>query len=107
MLAPHEQLAAILGGRRSTYPSEDLLLRARLDLDQGRTREAALQAQAAQAALEAELRGEQADALRKHSEALGDLATAAQARDLEEREAALLGEVVVELERLARRRRHA
>src|SRR5439155_18193469 len=43
MLAPEEQLAHILGGRRPAHPSEDLLLRSRLDFDQGRTRAAALQ----------------------------------------------------------------
>ena len=47
MLAPEEQIARILGGRREVHPSEDLLLRARLDLDQERSRAAALQAQAA------------------------------------------------------------
>src|SRR5207253_1728436 len=44
MLAPEEQLARILSSRRPAHPSEDLLLRARVDFDQGRTRTAALQA---------------------------------------------------------------
>ena len=43
-LAPQERLAAILGGRDALLAGEELLLRARLDLDAGRTREAALQA---------------------------------------------------------------
>ena len=48
----------ILSGRKPAHPSEDVLLRARLDLEEGRTRQAALQARAAHAALGAELRGE-------------------------------------------------
>jgi hypothetical protein len=112
MLEPHEQLAQILGGRRSTYPSEDLLLRARLDLDQHRTREAALQARAGHAALEAELAGDEAageahSALRDCSEALASLATTALERDLDTEQAAQLQQILVEMERFARRRRHA
>jgi hypothetical protein len=112
MLAPDEQLARILGGRRPTYPSEDLLLRARGDFDQGRTRAAALQAHTACTALEAELRGDEAsqrayDALRAHGELVGRLATAALTRDLGDDEISGLGDVLVEMERAARRRRHA
>ena len=45
MLAPEQELAGILTGRRpGVQPSEELLLRARLDLDAGRHVEAALQA---------------------------------------------------------------
>ena len=55
MLFPQEQLAAILSGRSPANPSEDLALRARLDLEQGRTRQAAIQLRAAADALEAEL----------------------------------------------------
>ena len=39
----HERTAALLGGREAALPCEELLLRARSDLDAGRTREAALQ----------------------------------------------------------------
>ena len=54
-LAPQERLAAVLGGRDSLLMGEELLLRARLDLDAGRPREAALQARIALEALLAEL----------------------------------------------------
>src|SRR4051794_9879328 len=78
MLEPHEELAGILGGRRSVHPSEDLLLRARLDLDQQRMRAAALQAQAGHAAFVAELAddqaaGEERAALEGRRELLGRL----------------------------------
>lgn len=39
----HERMAALLGGRETALPCEELLLRARSDLDGARTREAALQ----------------------------------------------------------------
>jgi hypothetical protein len=112
MLEPHEQLARILGGRRSTYPSEDLLLRARLDLEQQRTREAAMQARAGHAALEAELAsdeaaGEARAALQDRGEALSSLATTALERELDDEQAAQLEQILLEMERFARRRRHA
>jgi hypothetical protein len=111
MLAPEEPLAQILAGRRPTYPSEELLLRARLDLDQGRSREAALQARAAHTALEAELRGEESStqartAMKEHGEPLGRLATTALDGELGEDQVARLEEIVVAMERVARRRRH-
>jgi hypothetical protein len=43
VLAPQARLAAILGGREQALACEELTLRARLDLDAGRSREAALQ----------------------------------------------------------------
>ena len=43
VLAPQARLAAILGGREPALVCEELTLRARLDLDDGREREAALQ----------------------------------------------------------------
>jgi hypothetical protein len=42
-LRPQERMAKFLGGHEQVSPFETLLLRARLDLDQGRPREAALQ----------------------------------------------------------------
>lgn len=42
-LAPQARLAAVLGARQSALACEELTLRARLDLDHGRGREAALQ----------------------------------------------------------------
>jgi len=111
MLAPEEQLARILGGHRPTYPSEDLLLRARLDLDQGRPGTAAVQANAARSALEAEGRGQAAEAHAYETppgqnERLDALARAALSRELDDDEIAELDEILVAMERFARRRRH-
>lgn len=54
-LRPQERLAAILGGRDVALACEALTLRARLDADSGRTREAALQLRVALEAAIAEL----------------------------------------------------
>lgn len=51
MEAPEERFAAVLGGRETPLPAEDLVLRARADLDAGRHREAQLQARVALDAL--------------------------------------------------------
>jgi hypothetical protein len=111
MLAPEEQIARILGGRRATHPSEELLLRARLDLDQQRSRTAALQAHAAHEALEAELEGDETAAqaratMREHADRLGDLAASALDRELTPEEREQLAETLRQMERVARRRRH-
>ena len=55
MESPEERYAAILGGRDRGLAGEELVLRARMDLDAGRVREAALQARVALEALLAEL----------------------------------------------------
>jgi len=104
MLAPEEQLAHMLGGRRPAHLSEDLLLRARLDLDQGRTRAAALQLRSAYDAMEAELEG---GGLGAHAAHVSDLATAALTRELTDADVAALEETIAALERVARKRRHA
>jgi hypothetical protein len=57
MLQPQQRLAALLSGRDVTLACEELALRARVDLDQGRGREAALQLSAALDAAFAELEG--------------------------------------------------
>lgn len=54
-LRPQERLAALLSGRDVALAAEELTLRARLDLDRGRTREAALQVRVALEAALAEL----------------------------------------------------
>jgi hypothetical protein len=56
-IRPQERLAALLGGQRELSPAADLVLRAQLDIDCGRPREAALQARIALEALLAELPG--------------------------------------------------
>lgn len=55
MDAPDERFAALLGGRQRSAACEELALRARMDLDAGRMREAALQARVALEAALAEL----------------------------------------------------
>jgi hypothetical protein len=57
-LRPGERLAQLLGGRAEPLACEELTLRARLDLDQGRLRHAAIGLQAAYAAALPELRAE-------------------------------------------------
>ena len=54
-LRPQERLAALLSGRDAALACEELTMRARLDLDQGRPREAALQVRVAFEAALAEL----------------------------------------------------
>ena len=49
---PQERVAAVLGGRERVHPAELLLLRARLDIEQGRRAEAIHQLAAARAALD-------------------------------------------------------
>jgi hypothetical protein len=112
MLAPQEQVAHILSGSRPPNPSEDLLLRARLDLDQGRSRQAALQARAAHSALAAELQGEAgaeqvAEQVQGRTALAERLAAGALEGPLTVEQDAELQELVAELERIARRRRHA
>ena len=75
-LAPDERLAAILGGRDELLACEELVLRARSDLDAGRPREAALQARIALEALLAELGGDGAE-LAGEREAVGNAANEA------------------------------
>jgi hypothetical protein len=54
-LRPQERLAALLSGRDAVLACEEMALRARADLDAGRTREAAMQAHLAVEAAVAEL----------------------------------------------------
>ena len=79
-LMPQERLAGILGGSDRALAAEELVLRARLDLDGDRPREAALQARVALEALLAELPAA-ADALAPHRDAVGRAANAALAGD--------------------------
>lgn len=63
-LRPQERLAALLGGREQALACEELTLRARIDFDAGREREAAFQLMAALDAALRELAGDQALAQR-------------------------------------------
>lgn len=59
VLQPQARLARLLGGREQPLVCEELALRARLDIDHGRAREAALQVVIALDAAVAELGGDQ------------------------------------------------
>ena len=76
MEAPEQRFAALLGGRERPLASEELVLRARVDLDAGRPREAALQARIALEALLAELPAGRAE-LETDRGAVADAANAA------------------------------
>jgi hypothetical protein len=85
VLQPQARLAAVLSGRERTLACEELALRARLDLDHGRDREAALQLLVALDAALAELSGDPTAAslaerlteLRAQRDSLGAAAQAA------------------------------
>jgi hypothetical protein len=81
-LRPQERLAALLGGRDAPLAAEELALRARIDLDAGRRREAALQLRIALEAGLAELepwRDSLGERLAELREARGAVAGAANA----------------------------
>jgi hypothetical protein len=90
VLQPQARLAAVLGGRERALVCEELVLRARLDLDSGRDREAALQVLVGLDAALAELQGDPAaptlrerlDELRGHRDAIARAAQAALAGPL-------------------------
>jgi hypothetical protein len=74
VLRPQERFAGLLGGRERPLVCEELTLRARLDLDAGRLREAALQLRAALDAALAELPGDlRGDRAAERLEELGGL----------------------------------
>ncbi len=81
-LRPQERLAELLGARGEALLCEDLVLRARLDLDHGRVAHAAIELDAAYAAALRELRAEQREDLAIRIDELDNLrpGVAAQAR---------------------------
>jgi hypothetical protein len=112
-LMPQERLAALLGARAEENICETLLLRARLDLDQGRERAAALQLRVGFEALLAEF-GEgragagQADdmaALDAMRSGIGDAANEALKGELSADAAKTVNEALNLCERVLRRRR--
>jgi hypothetical protein len=113
--SPQERLAALLGGRDVALACEELALRARLDLDHGREREAALQARAALEAALAELEGwretagmaERLDELRSHAGAVEAAAGAALRGGLQAEEIAAVEAAVGRLEAALRARNAA
>ena len=105
MESPDERFAAILGGRERPLVAEELVLRARADLDAGRMREAALEARTALAALLAEHEPAPEDDLRAHEEGLDRAATAALLGDLDQASVEEVAAAVALMERSLRRRR--
>ena len=110
MEAPEERFAALLGGREEVLPAEELVLRARADLNAGRFAEAALQARVAiEALLAARVASEDAGAaggsLATHREAIAGAANAALTGALPGDSAASLEEAVAAMELALKRRR--
>jgi hypothetical protein len=112
-LRPQERIAAILRGRERINACEPLLLRARADLDAGRTREAALQLRVGLEALLAELHDaldhedhhEDMSILQEKRSEAGETANLALKGDLDdEAQATVLGLLEI-CERILRRRR--
>jgi hypothetical protein len=111
-LQPQERVAAVLGGRQRVEASETLLLRARLDLDQGRDREAVLQLRAGLSALLAEAapgldaaHEDDLAALREREAEVERLASAALRGEADAGERATLADTIARCERVLRRRR--
>jgi hypothetical protein len=108
MEAPEERFAALLGGREHVLACEELVLRARADLDARRFREAALQARVALESLLAEMPeipGGRRPALEADRDVVGSAANAALTGDLPAALARDLSEVVVRMESALRARR--
>jgi hypothetical protein len=103
-LSPDERLAAILGGREDQLACEELVLRARADLDAARPREAALQARIALEAVLAEV-PEEAEAVSDHRQAVADAANAALTSDPAPTLQEAVAKAVTDMEAALRRRR--
>ena len=104
MEAPEERFAALLSGRERALVGEELVLRARVDLDAGRHREAALQARVALEALIAEL-AEDAEALGEQRAGAAAAANAALQGDLSDAAAADVERATAAMETALRRHR--
>jgi hypothetical protein len=106
VLRPQERLASLLGGRDEPLVCEDLVLRARVDLDRGATRAAALQLRVALEAALAELEAHRdvadltarIDELRTARTEVGDAANAALVGPLDADRAAAVERVTGRLE---------
>ena len=111
-LRPQERVAEVLGGRESVPLSESPLLRARADLDAGRTREAALELRAGLQALLAEaararggVSAEALGGLEERSEITGEAAAEAILGGLDEARRSEIAETLRLCERVLRQRR--
>jgi hypothetical protein len=102
MEAPEERFAALVGGREEIHPSEELVLRARADLNAGRPAEAALQCRVA---IEALLAAGGSEELAAHRDAVAAAANAALGGAMPGEHTALLEDVVAAMERALKRRR--
>jgi hypothetical protein len=112
-LRPQERVAAVLGGREQVSACEPLLLRARADLDAGRSREAALQLRVGLEALLVELKGAVANpdhesdmgAVSERRSEAGEAANAALHGGLSSEQKRQVRELLEICERILRRRR--
>jgi hypothetical protein len=102
-IGPGERLAAILSGRDELLACEELVLRARADIDAHRPREAALQARIALEAVLAEA-GSQDPELAACRAEIGDAANAALKSDPPEHLQHAVAHAVERMERALRRR---
>jgi hypothetical protein len=106
MEAPEERFAALLGGRERALPAEELVLRARADLDAGRGPEAALEARVALESLLAGLEGDRGlGELQGDRDVVGRAANAALGGALPPELEGELAEAVERMEQALRRRR--
>jgi hypothetical protein len=106
MEAPEERFAALLGGREEIHPAEELVLRARADLNAGRPAEAALQCRVAIEALLALLNDStEAQRVEAHREAVAAAANEALRGAIAAGSAAALEDAVTAMERSLKRRR--
>jgi hypothetical protein len=101
---PGQRLAAILSGRDELLACEDLILRARADVDAHRPREAALQARIALEAVLAELPADVDPELAAARSEIGDAANAALKGDPPEHLQHAVAHTVERMERALRRR---
>jgi hypothetical protein len=112
-LRPQERIAAVLGGRESLDACETMLARARLDLDAGHLREAALQLRVGVEALLVELRDalqdpgheEDMELLGERRGEIGNAANVALRGELDQGSAESVRELLPVAERVLRRRR--
>jgi hypothetical protein len=105
MEAPDERFAALLGAREQPLVAEELVLRARADLNAGRGREAALQARVALEALALDAGLAPDPGLAAHRPAVGAAANAALAGDLSDSELQAITEATKAMEAALRRHR--
>ncbi len=106
MEAPEERFAALLGGREEVHPAEELVLRARADLNAGRPAEAALQCRVAiEALLELLKDSDEGERVGAHRDAVAAAANAALRGPPPSEHAAALEDAVSAMEKALKRRR--